>query len=152
MSEDTISAKSGKELIEKLKSMKKYRDPRYDALMERMGAKNKTTKKGRPRKRRRTEEVHLNFAGVLYEPGEPIHSHGESRTENLDYCLEPVDCPTCGKRGSLRAHFGKYVDQTRWCGPYFGVLHPNEVTGKFCYFGRSYPGVIHTRVPDPNAE
>ena len=52
----------------------------------------------------------------------------------------------------LRAHFGRYVGQTRWCGPYFGVLHSGEVPTRFCYFGRSYPDIIRTRVPDPNVK
>lgn len=151
VSEEVVSAKSGKELLEKLKRMRETGDPWYDALVAKMEVNNKPTKRSGPRKRRRIEQVHLSFADELYEPGEPTYTHGESRTENLDYYLEVVDCPTCGKRGGLRAHFGKYVDQTLWYGPYFGIVHPNEDI-KFCYFGKSYPDMIHTRVPDPNVK
>jgi len=89
----------------------------------------------------------------LREPSRPIYSRGGRFTENLDYFLEAVDCPRCGRRGGLWAHFGRYIQQVFWYGPYFGVLHvPGGVGERFCYFGRSYPSTIHTRVPDPNVE
>lgn len=135
----SIEAKSMGELLKKLRKLREEDDPIYSDFSEKLETKKRTS-----RNRNRSTVISM-------EPrpsGSGTYSHGESRTENCDFHLEAVDCPRCGRRGNLRAHYGRQVGAGEWYGPYFGVIHQKPF--EFCYFGRYYPDVINTTVPEPD--